>query len=51
MDPKLDFVEFETKYRVEGSLVYDFKQFIKDKLPGYKERVYVESDDIYYVKE
>ena len=53
MDPKQkneEFTEFETKYRVDGSLIYDFKQFVKEKLPDYKESIYIESDDIYYVK-
>lgn len=53
MDPKEkneEFTEFETKYRVDGSLVYAFKQLIKEKLPEYKESIYIESDDIYYVK-
>ena len=53
MDPNQkneEFTEFETKYRVDGSLIYEFKQLVKEKLPDYKESIYVESDDIYYVK-
>ena len=47
MDPKEkneEFTEFETKYRVDGSLLYSFEQLIRDKLPEYKESIYIKSD-------
>ncbi len=44
------FVEFETKYRVEDpKLLWDFKLLVESQL-GRKDFVYVQSDDIYYVK-
>ena len=48
-EPKLAFVEFEVKFRVEGNLVHDFKK-LAQALPDLKEFVYLESDDIYFVK-
>lgn len=46
----LEFYEVETKYRVKGDAVYAFKKLVQD-LPGLKEFVYVESDDIYYTNQ
>lgn len=43
----LALTEFETKYRVEGDLVYAFKLLAAKLEP--KEFLYVESTDIYYV--
>lgn len=44
------FVEFETKYRIEDTKVlWDFKHLVESKL-GQKDFLYVQSDDIYYVK-
>lgn len=50
MSSNMEFVEFETKYRVEGDLVYDFKRLIEEKYSDFEEFIYVQSDDIYYVK-
>lgn len=47
-EEKLEFIEFETKYRVEGDLVYQFKR-LAETLEGVEEFIYIESDDIYYV--
>lgn len=41
-------MEFETKFRVEGDLVYPFKRLVEN-LPDLEDFIYVESDDIYYV--
>lgn len=41
--------EVEVKFRVDGALVYEFKQLVQ-ALPGLKEFIYLESDDIYHVK-
>lgn len=41
-------VEFETKYRVEGDLVYKFKTIVTDL--DYKNFVYAEGPDFYYTK-
>jgi hypothetical protein len=46
----MEFHEVETKYSVEGELVYAFKKLAQE-LEGLKDFVYVESDDIYYTKE
>ena len=45
-----EFVEFEVKFRVDGGLVYDWKKLVS-ALPGITEFLYLESDDIYYVKD
>jgi len=45
----LKFTEFEVKFKVEGDLVYEFKKLVS-ALPDEKEFIYLESDDIYYVK-
>lgn len=45
------FVEFETKYRIEEpKVLWDFKHLVENQL-GRKHCVYVQSDDIYYVKD
>jgi predicted adenylyl cyclase CyaB len=49
MTDKLEFIEFEVKFKVDGSLVYDFKK-LAQTLPELSEFIYLESDDIYYVK-
>lgn len=46
----LKFCEFEVKFKVEGDLIYEFKKLVS-QLEGCKDFVYVESDDIYYVKD
>lgn len=44
------FVEFEVKYRVEDpKLLWDFKHLVERQL-GRKQCIYIQSDDIYYVK-
>lgn len=40
--------EFETKYRVEGDLVYKFKSIVSEM--DYKNFVYAEGPDFYYTK-
>lgn len=45
-----EFVEFETKYRIDDpKVLWDFKHLVEAKL-GQKDFLYVQSDDIYYVK-
>ena len=46
-EKKMEFHEVETKYRVEGALVYDWKQLVSG-LEEESDFIYVESDDIYY---
>lgn len=41
-------VEFETKYRVEGDLVYKFKTIVSEM--DFKDFVYAEGPDYYYTK-
>lgn len=48
-EKKLDHIEFESKYRVEQSIVLPFK-FIVEKMPTFKEFVYAEGPDEYFVK-
>ena len=48
--PTLEFAEFEVKFRVAGDSVYAFKA-LAEKLPGLLQFIYLESDDLYYVKE
>lgn len=43
-----EFCEFETKYRVEGDLVYKFKSIVAEM--DYKSFVYAEGPDFYYTK-
>jgi len=44
------FVEFETKYRIEDTkILWDFKHLVESQI-GRKNCIYVQSDDIYYVK-
>ena len=40
--------EFETKYRVDGDLVYKFKEIVSEM--DYKNFVYAEGPDFYYTK-
>lgn len=48
----LELTEFETKYRVDQSKLYEFKKIMESKItyPIGNKFLYVESDDIYYVK-
>ena len=48
MDNTLKHIELETKYKVEGDLVYQFKNLVQN-LPDLEDFIYVESDDIYFV--
>ena len=41
--------EFETKYRVDGGKIYEFKKIV-GSLEGRKDFVYVEGPDHYYTK-
>jgi len=44
------FVEFETKYRVDDpKILWDFKHLVEKQI-GRKDFIYIQSDDIYYVK-
>lgn len=45
-----EFVEFEVKFRVDGALVYEWKRLV-ESLSDKKDFLYLESDDIYYVKD
>jgi adenylate cyclase class IV len=44
-----EYIEFETKYRVEGGLIYDFKALVENTLKDF-EFLYVQSDDVYYTR-
>jgi predicted adenylyl cyclase CyaB len=46
----LGFHEFEVKFRVEGDLVYEFKKLVGN-LQDLKDFIYIESDDVYYIKD
>jgi adenylate cyclase class IV len=48
-DKKLDHIEFESKYRVEPSILLPFKLLV-EAMPTFKEFVYAEGPDVYYVK-
>lgn len=48
LNNSLEFIELETKYRVEGDFLYTFKNLVQE-LPGLEEFIYVESKDVYYV--
>lgn len=43
-----DHIEFETKYRVDGSLLYPFKELV-ETLPGIKSFLYVQGPDEYFI--
>jgi predicted adenylyl cyclase CyaB len=45
-----EFIEFETKYRISGDMVYKFKEIVGSH-PEIEDFLYVEGDDIYYTKE
>jgi len=51
----LEFHEFEVKFRLDESKLNDWKQLIRDYAnsdgSGYKDFVYVDSDDIYFTRE
>lgn len=49
MSEVLQHIEFEVKFKVEGETVYPFKALLEQTF-GVKDFVYVQSDDIYYVK-
>lgn len=48
-EKKLDHIEFESKYRVEQSIILPFK-LIVEKMDTFKEFVYAEGPDEYFVK-
>lgn len=48
-ETKLDHVEFETKYRVDNSITMPFKLLV-EKMPTFKEFIYAEGPDEYYIK-
>jgi len=48
-DKKLDHIEFESKYRVEQSIILPFK-LIVEKMPTFKEFIYAEGPDEYFIK-
>ena len=48
VNKNLDHIEFETKYRIDGHLLTEFKKLI-DSLPDEKKFIYVEGPDDYYV--
>jgi adenylate cyclase class IV len=45
----MKFIEFETKYKIDCSKVFDFKQLIEN-MPEVKEFVYCEGPDWYFTK-
>lgn len=49
-EKKLDHIEFESKYRVDQSIILPFK-LIVEKMPTFKEFVYAEGPDEYFIKE
>lgn len=46
----LQFVEMETKYRVESHLLTEFKRIV-EAIPETKSFIYVEGPDVYYTKD
>lgn len=48
-DKKLDHIEFESKYRVENNILLPFKLLV-EKMDTFREFVYAEGPDEYYVK-
>ncbi len=50
MDNLKTHTEFETKYRVEPSVLIEFKRIV-DTMPGLKKFLYVEGPDVYYTNE
>lgn len=49
-EKSLDHIEFESKYRVEQNILLPFK-LIVEKMPTFKEFVYAEGPDEYFIKE
>lgn len=49
MEKKLDHIEFESKYRVEQNITLPMK-LIVEKMPTFKEFVYAEGPDEYFIK-
>jgi len=48
-EKKLDHIEFESKYRVEQSIILPFKMIV-EKMDTFKEFIYAEGPDEYFVK-
>src|SRR5271165_3108434 len=49
-EKSLEHIEFETKYRVENNIMLPFK-LIVEKMPTFREFVYAEGPDEYFVKD
>jgi len=49
-EKKLDHIEFESKYRVEHNIVLPFKMIV-EKMPTFKDFVYAEGPDEYFIKD
>jgi adenylate cyclase class IV len=49
-EKKLDHIEFESKYRVEHNIVLPFKMIV-EKMSTFKEFVYAEGPDEYFIKD
>jgi len=49
-EKKLDHIEFESKYRVAPSILMPFKMLV-EKMPTFKEFVYAEGPDEYFVND
>lgn len=49
-EKKLDHIEFESKYRVEQNILLPFKLLV-EKMPTFKNFIYAEGPDEYYVKD
>lgn len=47
-EPKLDHIEFETKYRIDAHLLTEFKKLVESHVAP-KSFIYVEGPDYYYV--
>lgn len=44
----MDYIEFESKYKVDPNLLIDFKKLV-DKVPNIRQFLYIEGEDEYYV--
>lgn len=49
-EKKLDHIEFETKYRVDSNITLPFK-LVVEKMPTFKEFIYAEGPDDYFVND
>ena len=46
----MEFIEFETKYEVQGDLLHPFKELIEEEI-GYDKFLYVQGTDVFFTKE